>query len=382
MYFQVNGSLHKLPNSLESLYKRQQPFTKPFFPILMKEIITPKTELKDDSMYNFAERRMGTEFAKYIIDPVCRGIFAGNAKELSVRTFAKSAFELEQNYGSVIKGQILDSLKSVFRKNAEKEQCINSELADRAKGEHWSVWSLKGGLSTLVKALEMQLTKENIEICKNYSISEISPQNNGKVVISNKEREFIVDKVISCLPAYRLQPLIKSINNDIAQLLESIPFVNVAVVNYEFTENLITEPGFGYLIPSFEDNKMLGVIYDSVLFPHHHNHTILTIMMGGYWYKDSFSTNTSTDHFLDIAVNEVQTTFKTLAIPIMSKVSVLKNCIPQYTLGHFEKILEIRRLLKQTGIPLLLAGSSYDGVGINDCILSAKMAVASLNEQC
>ena len=152
----------------------------------------------------------------------------------------------------------------------------------------------------------------------------------------------------------------------------------MAVVNLVYDSDLIKNPGFGYLVPSSENSKVLGVIYDSCVFPQK-NKSIFTIMMGGYWFNQYFGNNFTEEQFLDIAIKELSSTLNIQNNPIDSKVSILKDCIPQYTVGHFERISNIRKILKDDKIPMWLAGNSFDGVGINDTIVSSKNIVSLIN---
>lgn len=369
-----------LPNGIKSLLKHQKPFSKSLFRLALKDLTAPKWDSKkDDSFYNFTERRFGTEIAKYIIDPMCRGIFAGNSNELSVNSFAKSIFDLEKNYGSVIKGFILEKFLPKRSKDVTEDLSGESELVKRAINEQWSTWSLEGGLSTLVTALENEI-KNDVEIFMNCKVSEINMEG-SKMKVSCNDQTFTVDKVISCLPANKLKPLVTNLNLDLAQVVGTIPFVDVVVVNLEYDENIIKEPGFGYLVPSCEPSKVLGVIYDSVFFPQENDHTIVTIMMGGHWFEKSFGTNPSIESLLDIATKEIQSTLGINAPrPCYSKVSILRQCIPQYTVGHLERVAKAKQILKTMNIPLYLAGNSFDGVAINDSIYNSRKVASAITK--
>ncbi|MCL4145814.1 UNVERIFIED_CONTAM: hypothetical protein GTU68_000044, partial [Idotea baltica] len=365
----VNGKLHKLPNSLRSTFSKLPPFSKPLILHLLNDLKAPSVLSSDESFFSFAQRRFGTEVAKYAIDPLCRGVFAGNAKDLSVMALAKRVYALEQEYSSVIKGFILDS------KYAEKEDAsLKSSLSERAKRQKWSIWSLEGGLESLVRAMEERVNNGNVEILKETNIRQIECKGD-KVELVTDKKTYTVDKAISCLPANVLSNLVKGWNADLHFLLKSIPFVSVGLVNLEYPGDIIKEPGFGYLVPSSEPSKVLGVIYDTCTFPHE-GKTVLTVMMGGYWFKEFFQDDPSPESFLEIAKDEIRTTFNTSVEPTDFKVSILKDCIPQYTVGHFERVSNIKKLL--AGTPLHVAGNSYEGVGVNDVIYNTKKVIQSL----
>lgn len=334
----------------------------------LRDLRAPSVCNNDESFYSFSQRRFGSEIAKYAIDPLCRGVFAGNARDISVMALAKRIHDVEKKYNSVIKGLLLDRNAPTF------DHTLKCFLVDKAKKEKWAVWSLQGGLETLVHAIETRLKNSNVEIVKGAKISKIAVTKGNKVTIITDKETYTVDKAISCLPAIVLKNLVKDWNHYLYSLLNDIPYVTVGIVNLEFSQNIITQPAFGYLVPSSEPSKVLGVIYDTCSFPQG-NKTVLTVMMGGSWFKELFGDNPSQETLLNIALEEIGSTFNTTAKPTSFKVSVLKDCIPQYTVGHLERVLNAKKLLKDS--PLYLAGNSYDGVGVNDAIYNTKKIVES-----
>lgn len=366
---QVDGKLQKLPNSLKTLLTKSPPFSKPLAFSALRDLRAPKVVNNDESLYSFVNRRFGYEVAKYAIDPMSRGIFAGNARELSVNCIARRLHDVEQKYGTVLLGLLKD------RKNAAKvdPDLESYELVKKAKKEKWSVWSVAGGLENFIMALEENVIENNVDIWKNTPV-EGMVRSGDKLVIQTEQKELEVNRVISCLPSNIMSSVIEPISSKLGTLLSSIPYVTVGIVNLEFSGQLIDEPGFGYLVPSSEPNRILGVIYDTCTFPQG-DRTILTVMMGGYWFKELFGDNPSLESLLDVAVTEVQQSLKITAKPTRYHVRILRDCIAQYMVGHSDVVSSARQLITDLRLPLTLAGSSYDGVGINDVIMSAKNAV-------
>lgn len=99
--------------------------------------------------------------------------------------------------------------------------------------------------------------------------------------------------------------------------------------------------------------------------------------MGGRWFETLFGNpdNVQTDDLLKVAVEAIRRHLGISNPPIRSQVFVHHNCIPQYTVGHFERLDSMRTYIEQSSLPLSLIGASYDGVGINDCIFSARRRV-------
>ena len=361
-----------------STFRTLPPFSKPLAFAALADLRSPKVSNTDESLYSFVSRRFGTEVAKYAVDPMARGIFAGNARELSVKSIGKYLHECEQAHGGVLKGVLLKSL----RFHSGKDEVMNNKLVKRARREKWAVWSLEAGLETLVKALHEDIIEKGVSVETNCIVSNINKNSRNTISIQTSSEEVEVDHLISCIPAVGIGSLSAFFNADLENLLKCIPFVTVGVVNIEFSgTDLVRQPAFGYLVPSTENNKVLGVIFDTCCFPVE-DKTVFTVMMGGYWFESIFGSkeHPDEDKVYDIAINELKTTLGITAKPSNYKVSILSNCIPQYNVGHAECVENARKLVKHLKLPLYLAGNSYDGPGINDSIQSAKVAVLQLRE--
>ena len=104
-------------------------------------------------------------------------------------------------------------------------------------------------------------------------------------------------------------------------------------------------------------------------------------MMGGRWFKEHCGKYADNEDRLGrIAVAQLAQICRIPIVPQRVRVSVQKNCIAQYTVGHSKRVADSRKRIRDEKLPLSLVGSSYDGVGINDVIMSAKRQVEILGE--
>ena len=136
------------------------------------------------------------------------------------------------------------------------------------------------------------------------------------------------------------------------------------------------EEGFGFLVVPTEDTPVLGVVYDSCCFPSNSgDDTILTVMMGGYKFDRYFDRDASESEVTDVALRELGRMLNIAESPVSHKTNVLRDCIPQYRVGHQKTLSEINSYVKDNNLPLTLCGASYHGVGVNDVIWGTKLAV-------
>ncbi|XP_011505476.1 PREDICTED: protoporphyrinogen oxidase [Ceratosolen solmsi marchali] len=376
----ANETLHVLPNNVTNLFKIQEPFNRRLISIAWNEVRVPKEINEDESIYSFTERRLGKDVADFLISPLISGICAGNAKEISVKFLMKNGFEYEQKYGSITKGIVLNLMRhllSNFKTNSHKEKELTTDLINRAKVEKWFAWGLHGGLEQLPIALKNNLnSNSNIKIYKNTPCEQLTFKPGVAELLTNGKVEKYC-KVISSISAKSLAPLLEKQHPQLAQEIKTIPFVTVAVVNLRYSENILPLEAFGLLVPPNENLPILGIVFDSSIFKKDSS-TVLTVMMGGVWFDKYFGDNPTNEHFLSTAVNQTKSILNMKKDPVEYDVTVLKDCIPQYVVGHYQKVQRIQNYISAHKIPLALCGSSFDGIGLNDVILSAKKAVSHI----
>jgi len=366
----VGGQLHKLPNSLMSLFKNLPPFSRPLALALFKDLLSPRVRCEDTSLHEFVSRRLGSDIADYAIDPMVRGICAGDSKQVSVHFIANYLHQMEQEWGRISFGVAKDYMKGFVHK-PEKSPLENLDIVKKARSEKWAVWGLENGLESLVEALETSLVENGVEIITETSVENITVRNN-QAVVSYNGSNVICDKLVLALPSYKAAPLLHGISGELSSLLARIPFVDVALANIEFKGKVLDQEGFGFLVPSSQPQQLLGCIFDSCTFPQGPR-TVLTCMIGGAWYDQMVGSKTASQVEQD-AVKEISSILNITESPVRCDTSLLPQCIAQYTVGHRARLAKARGIIAQSKLPLAIVGSSYDGPGINDTIMSAKTA--------
>jgi oxygen-dependent protoporphyrinogen oxidase len=162
-------------------------------------------------------------------------------------------------------------------------------------------------------------------------------------------------------------------------ILSKTPSVTVGLVNLFYSDpHLLQQEGFGYLIPNTDHMhspaKTLGVIFDSCVIPDKIPGTKLTVMLGGhYWGEDQV--NVDEDKLYDMAKRTVATQLGITVQPTVWAANLWKNAIPQYTVGHRKRMAQAHAdLLAKFQGRVMVAGSSFNGVGVNDCVWGAHRA--------
>ena len=320
--------LHQVPKGIFSLLTSR--LTRDLLPSLCREWNAPKA-LGEESVQAFAERRLGASIAARFVDPMVSGIYAGDPSKLSVSSCFPKLCQMERNHGSLIKA-----------------------LLWGPKSPPSKVMSLKGGMQSLTDRLA-ELLKNQIHFGK--SATQVTFGKEVEVLLADGST-LTADHLYAAIPAWQMAKLLP-----IPQL-KQIPFSSVVAVSLGYKKNILSHRGFGYLVPNIENKKILGVIWDSCVFPQQNRHsgeTRVTVMMGGTRQPDLL--DWCDQELIALACREVSE-----VQPDASLVVRAHRAIPQYELGFMQLRNQIEQLCPES---CTLLGNSYFGVSINDCIQQA-----------
>lgn len=248
-----------------------------------------------------------------------------------------------------------------------------------------SVFTLRGGLGQVTSRLEEVLGENDNVVFKRStpvtSVRRSAEEQDGTrqmtVVHGEDQQTTTHDSVISTLAHNTLTSLIET--PDSAAPYKQ-PNVSVMLVNLFFKDpSLLNQyAGFGYLIPrsvTYLNNPefALGVVFDSFAAPGQDTAqgTKVTVMLGGHWW-DALKSLPSEQEGLWMARSVLARHLGITDEPDAQQVRLQRDCIPQYVVGHGRRMGEFHnQLLREFGGRLRVAGASYGGVGVNDCVRGA-----------
>jgi protoporphyrinogen/coproporphyrinogen III oxidase len=187
------------------------------------------------------------------------------------------------------------------------------------------------------------------------------------------------DSVILATPAPVSGKLLEALDPALASVLKSISYVSTATVSLAY--RLVDVPrdldGYGYVIPRREGRRALACTWTSTKFPHRapDGYALIRVFVGRAGQDADMPRDESA--LTNLAREELQLTLGITAEPLLSRVFVWENAMPQYNLGHPAKLAQIDSALgNHPG--LALVGNGYRGIGIPDCINSGKVAVEKI----
>ncbi|GET24644.1 protoporphyrinogen oxidase [Prolixibacter sp. NT017] len=327
---------------------------------ILGEPFRKKGTKPNESVADLVRRRMGKSFLDYAVNPFISGVYAG-APEYLVTEFAlPKLFNLEQNYGSFVGG--------AMKKRKEPKE-PRDEKATR------EVFSAKGGLASLIKALEKSVGLESITL--GAENTQVQPDRDGFTVTTTADGEtqtIRAPKVISTVGGHAFAGLYPFLaDEELAPFLE-LEYATVSQVILGF-KNWKGMPlnAFGGLIPAKENKNMLGVLFTSSFFQNRapEGGAVLSVFMGGIRHPE----------MIDYSDERIQQVLEKELVPMM-KLTELKpdlqhiyryrHAIPQYGASSKERFEMIDRLEgKYPG--LILAGNIRNGIGMADRIKQARM---------
>ncbi|HLD69564.1 MAG TPA: protoporphyrinogen oxidase, partial [Candidatus Omnitrophota bacterium] len=271
----IKNQLHEIPTGLAGLLKFKP---LPFFDKLRLplEIFVSRGDNPDESVYDFGVRRFGENFANIFLDPLVSGIYAGDVKKLHFKSVFPKIFELEQKHGSLLKG--------FFRSRRGDEKVPSSEAATPLGAGR--LVSFPQGMAQLIDRL-FQTYKNSILL--NQDVQMIT-QIQDRFVIHANERVIHADEIFVCVPAHSAAVLLNDSYPALAAELNKISYVPVAVVGLIYRRDafLHLPRGFGYLTPKSQNRPVLGVVFESQIFPGRvdEHHELFRVMIGGTGYPE------------------------------------------------------------------------------------------------
>jgi oxygen-dependent protoporphyrinogen oxidase len=321
----------------------------------------------DESLADFVRRRLGREFLDYAINPFVAGIYAGDPERLSVREAFPRLRAIEQQYGSLIIGQIRGA--KARKKSGEMSRQNANKL------------SFDDGLQVLTDALSSSLG-ESIRL--GTSVEEICLQNDRRWLLKTSSGEQTFDSILLALPAHRTAAITIGNRGEMfteLKALDEILHPPVASVALGFRRDQVAHPldGFGALIPEIEGFQILGSIFSSSLFANRapKDHVLLTSYVGGTRAPE-LVLDKSHDELCATTLEDLRKLYGISGEPTFSFSTNYRRAIPQYNVG-FGKYRQ-RMTQAEASLPgLFLAGHSRDGISVGDSIESGHRGAGKID---
>ncbi len=307
----------------------------------------------DESIAAFVRRKFTPELLDRLVGPFVSGIYAGDPERLSLRSAFPPVYALESQFGSVIRG--------AMKSRGERS------------GSHLGSCSFPSGNETLLIALAQSLGDSLRCGASVESLAWESTDHGAEYVlsvVSNGARETLRARtIIFATPTFVAGRLLRALTPRFEELLGSIEYAPVALLYTAFEKSRIGRnvSGFGFLVPRSEGLPLLGTVWNSSLFPGRaaNGLTLMTSFAGGA--KNAALAAATPEEIRDALLGDIQRTLAIQGPPVHWSVKQYARAIPQYNLGHSQRVTQLEELCTHHS-GLFLAGNYLEGPSVGACI--------------
>jgi len=334
--------------------------------VFCEPCIAARSDDSDESVFDFAARRIGRAAAETFVDPMVSGIHGGLARELSLPSCFPIMREMETRYGGLV--------KALIARQREKRRSRDAGSATGKKsggpaGPGGHLTSFKSGFDLIIQRLGDRVQPA---IRKNRQVAWMRRSENGWEIADQTGLTVQTKKVVVACPTYSAAIILKDFDRELSAAFDSIPYAPIIVVATGHKREDVRHPldGFGFLIPRTQGIRTLGSIWTSSIFSERAPEGFVQFrsMLGGA--GDPSVLELSDEQLWNTLRKELDPLIGIKNDPAFMRVFRWERGIPQFKLGHRERRARIEQLVSRHP-GLFITGNAYYGVGLNECVKMA-----------
>jgi len=354
-YVLIDGALKSVPLNPPALFTSSLLSLRTKWRLAHDTFGTTRAPEGDESIAAFIRRKFGEELLDRLVGPFVSGIYAGDPERLSLRSSFTQVYDAEKSAGSVIRGM----------RRAAKSQ--------KGSRERPTLLSFRNGNETLIRALaeklgsKLRLSAEVLGIAVSREAEKVRFE--LRLRQAGSEETLIADRLVLATPADVAGVLLRDANPAFEPVLAGIEYAPVAVVPLGYRREDVGHAldGFGFLSPRSSGLRVLGSVWNSSLFPERAppGHVLLTSFVGGA--TDPSAVSLSEKDLTELVHRELAPILGIRAAPVFSHTQVYPHALPQYNLGHGERLQALERM--RGNLPgLFFVGNFLRGPAIGNCV--------------
>jgi protoporphyrinogen/coproporphyrinogen III oxidase len=369
-YILVKGKLVAIPQGLEFMVPTR------VWPMVTTPLLSFKTKLRmaaelfsaarksvaDESVGEFVRRHFGQEMVDRVAEPLLAGVYGGNAEHLSIRAVLPRFAEMEREHGSLVRA----TLKAKAKAKAA------AQAKPGAKPQPLFT-SLKNGMQQMVEALVAALPQSSIRLQQQNLV--VRPVNDDWQ-IENAGIPEKFQEVLLAVPAPAAAGILRQFHPALIEGLARIQYTSSVAVALAYDQADLPA-GHGFLVPRSEGRKIMACTFVHKKFPHRapDGKKMLRCFFSSSRMPDLL---THSDEALQqIARQELKEILGLNAEPRFARTFRWDRAMAQYETGHLERVAEMEKILAEApGFHII--GNSFHGIGVPDCIKSARQAVEQI----
>jgi oxygen-dependent protoporphyrinogen oxidase len=339
------------------------------------EPLKPLTAFEHDvSVGAYVEARLSREVVDTLVEPLLGGVYAGRADALSLRATVPTLYrEVRQE-------------KSLLRAASRVARGGSRESGARS-GPVFA--GIRGGIGRLPEAVAADVAAMGVAVQTNAAVRSLHRDGGGwRVVVGPVAEQRVIncDGLVLAVPAFNATGLLAHIVPSVSSDLGLIKHAGMVVVALAYRTADVTAPlcGTGFLVPPSENRAVKGVTYSSAKWgwvatmarSRAEDGLVILRASLGRLGEEALLERDDED-LVALAHRDVADALGLAQAPVASRVTRWSHALPQYGVGHTDRIDRIRS--RVADVPgLELAGAAFDGVGVAAVIGSGRTAAANM----
>lgn len=329
------------------------------------DFILPRSEpAEDQSLGKFFRRRLGDEVVENLIEPLLSGIYAGDIDQMSLMSTFPQFYQAEQKYRSLVLG---------MKKMAPAPKMSGEQKKEKKMGMFLTP---KNGLQALIDAVEDKL--EDNTVLKGHRVEHVWRNQQRYHLRLNNGEVILADSVISAVPHHVLKTIFR--DYPFMQVFDEMPATSVGNVALAFPKEAIKKDidGTGFVVSRNSDYSITACTWLHKKWPHScpEDKVLLRCFVGRAGHDTIV--DLSDDQIIKLVLEDMNKTMNITMDPEYAVISRWKDAMPQYTVGHQQRISYCFKQTEKELPGVFLAGSSFEGLGVPDCIDQGETAVAKV----
>lgn len=346
--------------------------------LLRERFVAARKSDEDESFESFAIRRCGQQAYERLVQPLVSGIYTADPKRLSMQATSLSRFvEMEKRWGSLTRGVIREALERKSKRAADPHSDNNSKQSQVTGARYGMFVAPRQGMQTLIDRLasalgsriRMQTPVERLERVNSPAGTQ------WRITAAGKEEVF--DGVVLATQAAASAKILRDTDSELSDEMASVEHASCAVVVLGMKPKQTPPPVFGIIVPNIEGRALIAAALASHKFPGRapEGGLLVRAFFGGALNPQVMQR--TDEQLIELAQKELAEVVGIEGPAEIAKVVRWANTMPQYHVGHLEKVARIKtRVAKQPG--LVLIGNAWQGVGIPDCVRLGREAARKL----
>jgi protoporphyrinogen/coproporphyrinogen III oxidase len=325
--------------------------------------VLPATRVDADvAVGRLVTRRLGAEVNDRLLEPLLGGVYAGHARELSLRAAVPQIAALLERGGSLLSAA--------------------AHAQARAADDRTPVFAgIRGGVGRLPDAVART---SGADVRTRAAVRELVRRDHGWTLVvgaTNAEERIDADAVVIAVPTAPAARLLKPHAAPTAARLGEIDYASVAVVTFAFARDKVAEAftGSGFLVPPVDRRAVKAATYSSNKWAWvaEADPSVVTVRTSLGRYGEEAQLQRDDVDLAAVALADLRTATGVVSTPLATRVSRWGGGLPQYTVGHRDRVDAIREGI--AALPgLAVCGAAYDGLGIPACIATARTAATQV----